>query len=139
MNTCNDSHACCAVCSSVSENPFSLNVNYQANGEHECVSAFLVEERHQGYLGLLHGGIASSLLDGAMTHCLLQHGIMALTAKLDVRFHDVIKLGEKVDVKAICHSSRRSVYDLSAQLTVNGIVKVSATAKFIRPKNTVCF
>nr|WP_321386206.1 PaaI family thioesterase [uncultured Vibrio sp.] len=128
------SHNHCAVCAPISNNPYSLAVNYQQLPDSSISGEFDVLNRHQGYTGLLHGGIASSLLDGAMTNCLLSMGIEALTAQLDVRYHAPIALKEHVKITAHCEKDKRGVYQLVAQLSVDEEIRVSATGKFIRPK-----
>lgn len=128
-------HNHCAVCAPVSNNPHSLAVNYQQLSDRSICGEFNVLHRHQGYTGLLHGGIASSLLDGAMTNCLLSMGIEALTAQLDVRYHAPIALKEHVEITAHCERVKRGIYQLVAQLIVDEEVRVSATGKFIRPKS----
>jgi acyl-coenzyme A thioesterase PaaI-like protein len=40
--------------------------------ENEVVAEYQVDKKHQGYTNLLHGGIASTLLDAAVTHCFLK-------------------------------------------------------------------
>ncbi len=67
FHSTHESHYQCAVCSSIDANPNSLAVNYQCLADGSVVGEFHVLPRHQGYTDLLHGGIASSLLDGAMT------------------------------------------------------------------------
>ncbi|EMK6924871.1 PaaI family thioesterase [Vibrio alginolyticus] len=129
-----ESHHQCAVCSSINVNPNSLAVNYQYLADGSVVGEFHVLPRHQGYTDLLHGGIASSLLDGAMTHCLLSRDIQALTAQLDVRYHAPIQLNDRVTITALCEGERRGIYQLVAQLRVNSEVRVTAKGKFIRPK-----
>ncbi|WP_321284385.1 PaaI family thioesterase [uncultured Vibrio sp.] len=128
------SHNHCAVCAPIENNPHSLSVHYQQLSDHSIFGKFDVLNRHQGYTGLLHGGIASSLLDGAMTHCLLSMGVEALTAQLDVRYHAPIALKEHIEITARCEREKRGVYQLVAQLSVNEEVRVSAIGKFIRPK-----
>lgn len=129
-----ESHNHCAVCAPVGNNPHSLSINYRHLSDHSIFGEFNVLHRHQGYTGLLHGGIASSLLDGAMTNCLLSMGVEALTAQLDVRYHAPIALNEHVTITACCVREKRGVYLLDAQLLVNDDVRVSAKGKFIRPK-----
>ena len=128
------SHVMCAVCSTPENNFYSLGMNFTVVSDGKVTGYFIVEPRHQGYLGLLHGGIASSLLDAAMTHCLLQQDIPALTAQLDVRFHHPIKVGDRVTVIGQCEGERRGLYSLSAQLQVGGECRVSAKGRFLCKK-----
>lgn len=134
MSHFEDCHAMCAVCGSENNNAYSLGVRFAPQNDNSVVSHFTVQSRHQGYSGLLHGGIASSLLDAAMTHCLFKHKITALTAQLDVRYHSPIKVGECVQVTGELLSVKRGVYFLKAGLTVADELRVSAGGKFIVSK-----
>ncbi len=125
-------HQMCAVCGSSQNNQHSLHVNFSVSGEQSVHSEFKVLARHQGYTGLLHGGIASSLLDAAMTHCLLNQNVVALTAQLDVRYHHPIKVDDLIKVTGECVAVKRGVYFLNAELVVDGVVRVSAKGKFIK-------
>lgn len=125
-------HALCAVCGSPEDNVYSLGVEFSELTPQKVGGEFQVQQRHQGYMGLLHGGIASSLLDAAMTHCLLNQGVAALTAQLDVRYHHPIKVNDVVKVTGECVSVKRGVYFLNAELCVEGEARVSAKGKFIR-------
>lgn len=64
-------------------NPLRIKVHGQRHQIHVARTFAIAKQ----YIDLLHGGIASTLLDAAMTHCLLSKGIEALTAELNVRFH----------------------------------------------------
>ncbi|WJV56093.1 PaaI family thioesterase [Prodigiosinella aquatilis] len=103
----------------------------------------MVSSQHQGYSGLLHGGITSTLLDAAMTHCLFMQGITALTAELTVRFMAPIRVSQALTVCARLLGQRRSIYQLEAWL-VSGLHIAGqniaanqrlarASAKFIAP------
>ena len=78
MNTyqaCLQSHANCVACSDGVQNPHSLQLKFTPSADNKVTAYYRVDEKHQGYTNLLHGGIASTLLDAAMTHCLLSQGI----------------------------------------------------------------
>lgn len=133
-NTLFTSHQHCFACGDTSNNQCGLGLEFQFDSTVKSAKAtFRVLAQHQGYTGYLHGGIISTLLDAAMTHCLLPQDIEAMTAELNIRFHKPIKLGSTVHVHACMTSQRRSIYVLEATLTVDSQVKASATGKFIRP------
>ncbi|WP_282597464.1 ferritin-like domain-containing protein [Dickeya oryzae] len=71
---------------------------------------YTADHRHQGYTGLLHGGMTSTLLDAAMTHCLFMQGVQALTAELTVRFISPVCTGDKLMVCARLLGQRRGIY-----------------------------
>ncbi len=134
---CLQSHANCVVCSDVAQNPHSLQLKFTSSADNKVTAYYRVDKKHQGYTNLLHGGIASTLLDAAMTHCLLSQGIEALTAELNIRFHVPVLVGDSVQVIGRLLSQRRGIYLLEASLLVAKQVCVKATGKFIRPKGEV--
>ncbi len=131
MANFHQSHVMCAVCGTEENNYYSLGATFLVEEDHSVRSKFVVLPRHQGYLGLLHGGIASSLLDAAMTHCLLSQKITALTAQLDVRYHAPIRVGDQIEVTGQLVSVKRGVYFLKAVLIVDQETRVSANGKFV--------
>ena len=134
---CLQSHANCVVCGDGDQNPHSLQLKFTHVAENEVAADYRVNKKHQGYTNLLHGGIASTLLDAAMTHCLLAKGIEALTAELNVRFHMPVLVGDSVQIMGRLISQRRGIYLLEATLSVAKQVCVKATGKFIQPKGGV--
>jgi uncharacterized protein (TIGR00369 family) len=122
------------VCGQSENNTDSLQLVFDCDSEKRVTTKFRVTERHQGYDGLLHGGMTSTLLDAAMTHCLFVHGIQALTAELVVRFMAPIPLGADLLVSAQLTGQRRGIYQLEGTITHDKKPLARATSKFIRPK-----
>ena len=112
------SHAHCMVCGLHDENPDSLGLVFSPQADGTVSAPFVVTTKHQGYTGLLHGGMTSTLLDAAMTHCLFSQGIQALTAELTVRFMAPISLGQTLMVCAQMLGYRLGVYGFVVALFV---------------------
>jgi uncharacterized protein (TIGR00369 family) len=93
---------------------------------------FACDEAFTGYEGLLHGGVISSLLDGAMTNCLLSRGLIAVTADLQVRFHHPAQIGRVAVTRAWLKNTRNLVYILEAELLQGGVVCATAVGKFMK-------
>jgi uncharacterized protein (TIGR00369 family) len=89
---------------------------------------------HQGFDGVVHGGILSTLLDEAMAWATAAAGIWALTAEMHVRFRRPVRVGERIIVSAQVDSERSRLVTTSATLLaeVEGELKASATATFMR-------
>lgn len=128
-------HTNCMVCSRVESNPDTLQLEFERDFEGRVTAQFQVTSRHQGYDGLLHGGMVSTLLDAAMTHCLFTYGVQALTAELVVRFIAPIPVGQQVTVSAHLVCQKRGIYQLEAFITQGQQSLARATAKFIKPKS----
>lgn len=129
------SHAHCMICGSHENNPDSLKLVFSPQEDGSVCAPFVVSHKHQGYTGLLHGGMTSTLLDAAMTHCLFMQGIQALTAELTVRFMVPIHLGQTVTVFAKMLGQRRGIYQLEAWLVAGHQRVARASAKFIAPNS----
>jgi uncharacterized protein (TIGR00369 family) len=91
-------------------------------------------ESLEGYRGLIHGGVISSLLDAAMTNCVFARGDVALTAELNVRFRHPVMVGPPATVRARIERRYRSLYFASAELTQNHEIKATAEGKFAGSK-----
>jgi uncharacterized protein (TIGR00369 family) len=73
----------CFVCGP--QNPIGLKLRFDWDGK-EAKSKFTPDENHQGWAGLVHGGIISSLLDEVMSYAALYSGVNCLTARMQTRF-----------------------------------------------------
>jgi len=122
-------HPFCFVCSG--SNPMGLALRYAPQTDGAVVASFIGHAALEGYPGRLHGGVIASVLDGAMTHCLFELGIRAVTAELNVRYLGAVGAGESLTVRARLKSSRHGLHHLAAELVVAGVVKARATAKFM--------
>ncbi|EOI6441436.1 TPA: PaaI family thioesterase [Yersinia enterocolitica] len=131
------SHECCMVCGSSENTPNALELIFSQQQDGSVCATYEVNHKHQGYSGLLHGGMTSTLLDAAMTHRLFMEGIQALTAELTVRFISPVSLGQTLMVCARLVGQRRGVYQLEAWLTDGPLRVARASAKFIAPSQSV--
>lgn len=132
MQNCTpESHKSCMVCGDPRFNPQSLGLSFQSLNQHQLSAELVLGEQFQGYQGVLHGGMISTLMDAAMVHQLFQMGIQAYTAELKVRFVRPIPVQRKLKLSAELLSERRGVYSLAARIVVDGELAAKAQAKFI--------
>jgi acyl-coenzyme A thioesterase PaaI-like protein len=97
-------------------------------------AVFDCRESVEGYEGLVHGGVITMLLDGAMAHCLFRLGHIAHTGELTVRFRHPVVVGREARVRAWQERSRGRLHVLAADLWQDGRVKAVATAKFLEAR-----
>ncbi|MBF9002650.1 MULTISPECIES: PaaI family thioesterase [Vibrio] len=109
-----------------------LNLPFTQTAPLAVKSQYIIEEQFQGYKGILHGGIAATLLDTAMVSCLNQAGIMAMTVELTMRYHSTIHISDLVIIEASVEKERHRILHMTASLLVNDQCCVSAKAKFMR-------
>src|SRR5690242_10451743 len=83
----------CYVCGK--KNPVGLKIDFKINAETRSIlGSFTPSRDHQGYEGIVHGGILSSLLDEAMAKLAYSLGNPAVTAELTVKFKTSAAPGE---------------------------------------------
>ena len=122
-------HEWCLLCGS--RNPHSLKLRFEPD-ELGVKADFTPRRDLQGYRGILHGGIVSALLDSAMTHCLFNNGIKAVTGDLHVRFLHSVPYDQPLEIKAWFVSTRKPLYRLKAELLQGTKVMARAEAKFMK-------
>jgi uncharacterized protein (TIGR00369 family) len=97
----------CFVCGP--KNPIGLKLNFAQEGK-EVKAEFTPQKNHQGWSGLVHGGIISCLLDEAMSYAALFSGVNTITAKMKSRFKRPARIGEKLAITAaVTRKTRRLV------------------------------
>ncbi len=88
----------CFVCGM--ENPIGLKVIFEEEDK-RVWAKFTPREEHQGFPGILHGGLTGALLDEAMGRCLMVGGEerWMVSARLEVRYKKPIPIGEPLTVR----------------------------------------
>ncbi len=101
--------------------------------EDEVWGELVPQPRHQGFPGHTHGGVIAAALDEAMGWAVYQAGILAITARLEVRFRRPLPLGERAVVRAWVAQRRGRRVTVQAVLEdAAGTVLAEGTALFLR-------
>ncbi len=124
-----NNHSRCWLCGNL--NPRSLKLTFQPAGKGTVTARFQAHPELQGYAGMLHGGVISSLLDAAMTHCLFHQGVRAVTGDLHVRFVQPVPSNVSLEIRAWVLSFQRPLYRLRAEIIFAERVVAWAEAKFM--------
>ncbi len=105
----------CFVCGK--KNPGGLQADFEIDIEaRRLKGGFVPGEIHQGYGGIMHGGLAACLLDEAMVKLLWEIGIPAVSASLEIKLRKPIKIGEKVIISGWIETERGRVINTAARL-----------------------
>jgi uncharacterized protein (TIGR00369 family) len=122
-------HPDCIVCGKGCPKGLDLDFAVQADGG--VCATFACPKAYEGYRGVLHGGVISSLLDGAMTNCLFARGVTAVTAELVVRFRHPVATNVPVTVVGRITRSTPPLHILEALVVQNGVIMAVGKAKFM--------
>lgn len=116
-------------------NEHGLHLRFLPDPTGNGVSAlFCPASRVEGYSGVVHGGIISTVLDEVMAWSLYRHDIWAVTGTLTTRYRQPIRIGEKTRATGYLVRDRRRAIEMRSELrrVADGVVLADATATFIR-------
>ncbi len=108
-------HPRCIVCGANNSHGLGLAFIPSADGG-GVETRFDCGQTVEGYAGLVHGGVVSMLLDGAMAQCLFHLGCVAHTGELTTRFRHPVVVGREARIRAWHVRSRGRLHVLGADL-----------------------
>lgn len=120
----------CFACGA--KNSQGLGLRFRFDGS-EVAADIAFKQTFQGYRGIVHGGLISTLLDEAMVTLLNKTGELAVTAELTVRFVTPARVGEPVRVTARLVERRGRIRKLEARVArVDGTEIARARSTCVR-------
>jgi acyl-coenzyme A thioesterase PaaI-like protein len=88
-----------------------------------------LDRRFEGWEGIVHGGIVSTILDEVMAWSLVDADSWGLTARLTVEFKRPVPLGRPIHAEGWITQSRRRVATTAGRIVAAGTGEVLATAE----------
>ena len=111
------------------QNPCGLRLEFQWDGR-VVKSEFTPTELHQGWQGIIHGGILTSLLDEAMAYAACYEHVGGVTAAMETRFKRPVSIGEPLTITAWVSNKTKRFAETEATLTLkDGTTVATAKAK----------
>lgn len=130
MNELLSDDGMCFACSP--KNPIGLKLAFEQDGE-VCRANFVPGPEHQGWSGVMHGGLVATLLDEAMAQWLWLRGFTTMTAEMTARYSKAVPIGEKLTIEGILVSQRGRLLEMAGRVILpDGSVAARATAKFLK-------
>ena len=120
----------CFVCGP--DNPIGLHLTFCLE-DGACVSEFTPGENHQGYPGVIHGGMLYAVLDDVMANWLYLRGARAYTAKCEIRYRRPVREGDRLELVGRQKARKRKLVEMEgiARRASDGEVVAIATATFV--------
>ncbi len=119
----------CFVCGVA--NPIGLKIAFYSESETKVIAHFTPRDEHQGFPGVLHGGIISALLDETIGRLLTPKDRWAMTAELNVRFLAPVPIGRPLTVEGeLTRLRSRTLEGHGRVLLDDGAVAATAEAKY---------
>jgi uncharacterized protein (TIGR00369 family) len=124
----------CFVCGD--QNEIGLKARFVTQDD-RAVTEVTADERFEGYRGIYHGGILSTLLDEVMIKAILANERFALTAEMTVRFHAPVKVGDRIRFEGWITETKGRRFRTKGTAYVDQTLVASAHGKYIEARTDV--
>ncbi|MCE5198507.1 MAG: PaaI family thioesterase [Armatimonadota bacterium] len=120
----------CFVCGK--NNPIGLKLDFAVEGD-EYVTYFTPQVEHQGWVGITHGGIVSTVLDEVMAGYVYILGHHAVTAEITVRLKRPTRTGHKIRFAGRMESvNGRVIHCTATAVDEDGTLVADATGVMVK-------
>ncbi len=110
-------------------NPIGLKLSFTRDGD-TLRTEFTPNKTHQGWPGLLHGGILGCLLDEVMSNIAYATGNTCLTATINIRLKQPVKVEVPLVITARITRQRKKLIETEGRVCLkDGTVIAESTAK----------
>jgi acyl-coenzyme A thioesterase PaaI-like protein len=121
----------CYVCGK--DNPAGLHVDFEIDKiSRTIIGRFTPRPEHEGWVGIVHGGIVATLLDEAMVKLAAHLGIPAVSAELTVKFKAPAAPGEELVVSGKIVKEANRLIETEATVMRGPVVIGEAKGKLLK-------
>ncbi len=118
------------------QNPHGLRLKFfQRDGPDDGVyTDWVPMPTEEGYVGMVHGGLISTVCDEVMAWACYAQEIWGMTARLTVRFRQPVHVGQSYRTTGWVVSSRGRIIEVAAEMRdgQTGQLVAESTAQFVR-------
>jgi acyl-coenzyme A thioesterase PaaI-like protein len=116
------------------ENLRGLKLEFQTRPEGVASAVWDTSADWEGFKGVIHGGILTTVLDEAMAKAVLAASLAGFTCELKVRFRRVVETGETLQVRGwLVSRDRRKLMTEATLCGAGGKERAHAWATFLTP------
>ena len=114
-------------------NPIGLQLDLRFASD-RAEATFTAEQKHQGYDGIVHGGIVTAVLDEVMGWAIFHQGIWAVTTRFALTFRRPVRVGETVIAAGMLTRDRGRALDLHGEVrrAIDGDLLAAADGTYMR-------
>ena len=116
------------------QNPIGLKLTFFEQPDGSVYADWTPQRVHQGYEGMSHGGMITTVLDEVMGWANYVRKLWAVTGTINVRFRKPVRIGDDLRARAWVESVSGRKVDVRAELRrrEDDLLLAEATAIFIR-------
>lgn len=97
------------------QNPIGLQLTFWEQDD-QYRSIFTPGLEHQGYDGVMHGGLVGTLLDEITARYIYAKGLPAVTARLEVRYRQPTPVGQPLTLVGWIEKQRGRMYEMAGEV-----------------------
>ena len=121
----------CYVCGE--KNSAGLRAVFQFDAVDRSIrGTFTPRQEHEGWTGIVHGGVISALLDEAMVKVAAHLGMAAMSAEMTVKFKAPLRPGEEIVVRSRIVETRNRLVVAEATVERGPVIIAQATGKMLK-------
>ena len=125
----------CFVCGE--RNQAGLQARFYYDG-HQAMTEVTAQKSFEGYFGIYHGGILSTLLDEVMIKSILAEDVVAVTVEMTVKFMKPVQTGDILRLAGRVVSRKGRLYLTEGEATgEDGKTFAKATGKYLEAKSSL--
>ena len=118
----------CFACGKNNPHGLGMRVDYE-NSDQSAICSINLERRFQGWNGIAHGGVVSTLLDEIMAHAVIRHLGQGMTTDMQTRYRAPVPLGEEIIVKGWVDEANRRLATTKSEIRLAQGDKLLAEAQ----------
>ncbi|NLO44069.1 MAG: PaaI family thioesterase [Candidatus Cloacimonetes bacterium] len=122
----------CFVCGK--ENPIGLKVDFTLDESGIAQAKLIIASDYEGYPGVVHGGIISTLLDEAMAKAVFALGKAAFTANMNLKYRRQLPSNTPIILEGKIVQDRGRMIKTQATIFDKDGVFAEAEALFVLPR-----
>ncbi len=121
----------CFVCGR--DNSIGLHLHFFQDENAGVRASFTPRAEHQGFPGVLHGGLVTALLDETMGRTAIAKDFWCMTAKLDIRIRKPIPIGAPLQVRGEIVSIKGRMLESRSEIILeDGTLAADARGTFLK-------
>ncbi|MCC6313245.1 MAG: PaaI family thioesterase [Thermomicrobiales bacterium] len=115
-------------------NPHGLHLVFARQLDDSVAAEFTPRPYDEGFLGVVHGGIVTTMLDEAMAWAAFANRAWAMTVKLDVRFRRPVEVGVPLRIVGRLVVNRGRLLETAGEIrrAADDALLAEATGTFMR-------